>query len=561
MSAQSMRTYFVRDFGISPGNILDLFDVEADPLTIVSSISDFLAERCGRGHLKPELRAVVLYYVGHGGFAGVPETFVLFLRESRSDRRFSTTLNSQLLAEALGGPAEALHRILVLDCCFSGAMYTIPLQSDPQQIVERRVTNLLTENPLGGAAVLAAASAQDVTFFPTELRRTLFTEALVRVLSAGAADAGDFLALDEVCQLTISEVREISYGIAELKGLRLPRPELHVLGQRSINVGKLPFFPNAASPRFAELQSRKDLQKWASEVAAELPSLRAREATLQQTVRTTTLTWLTAVREQRINIVRRLVELPSLRSRGALLKRTVSAAAANWFAVAREQQVTLLRGLIEQSNGWAKGVRAVQGHALDLASRIECEESHHRELDHQLLKRWLSIQAQKARDQLAASEIKMGEIDPEWTFFPGVFGQTLLLLLVIVSPVVMLARREFSFGWLSSANQMWLTEQARRDSLKRGKRAVAKAEFKVEAFRTLELEPMMRRFGEQRENRSRVSFGRILEDKVSRFVLIAYFRWRIFVWLRRIAWIIVIFIGLILFGLILQITGQIPPPH
>ncbi|MFG2841259.1 diguanylate cyclase domain-containing protein [Streptomyces zaomyceticus] len=163
---------------------------------------------------------LLIYYAGHGL---LDRTGRLHLAMPDSDKRsVHSTAFPYDWARMRLETAKASRRIVILDCCFGAR--AMGVQSSAASIVE------LAEAE--GTYVLAAAGESAFALAPPGEPFTAFTEALVRVLTDGIADAPDFLDLDTAFKGMQSILR------------RQERPDPQSLGRNQ--VGRMPFVKNAA---------------------------------------------------------------------------------------------------------------------------------------------------------------------------------------------------------------------------------------------------------------------------------------------------------------------------
>jgi hypothetical protein len=68
-------------------------------------------------------RDVLVYFVGHGGFAGPSADFYLLLRRTNASSLRASGMAIDALAEVLREEARQMRRYLFLDCCFAAAAF------------------------------------------------------------------------------------------------------------------------------------------------------------------------------------------------------------------------------------------------------------------------------------------------------------------------------------------------------------------------------------------------------------------------------------------------------
>jgi serine/threonine protein kinase len=237
-SAQDLLEYLIapEGLGLSRENINWLFDDSRSPSDQLQDIRDFLENRCR--YLKnegTEPQDLLLYYVGHGLFWGSDQTYSFAIRSTDEASEGLTGIRASDLASILKAHARFLRKFIILDCCFSAAAYK-EFQSGP--LLVGRV-KLLEELPQRGTTLLCSASAHDASLSPASLSRTMFSNALLKVLSRGHPSLGSRLSLCELGDLIKVQIREDHPDTGV-------RPEIHSPDQREGDIAYLPVFPNPA---------------------------------------------------------------------------------------------------------------------------------------------------------------------------------------------------------------------------------------------------------------------------------------------------------------------------
>lgn len=226
--------YLVEDFELPRSNLLDLFD-SPDPASVMAEqIYQFLCARVT--HLpaaSADLPTLIVYYVGHGDFAG--SDYLLAVKRTSLDLRGTTSLRMRDLAEAVRNGAPNIRRYLILDCCFAAAAYA-EFQSGPVSAAAQRVKR---EFPSTGTALLCASGARDFALAPENDRLTMFTGALLDVLQSGSEMAPSLLSLRDVGTLVEAVIRKRHDNKAV-------RPQLHTPEQIEGDISLIPLFPNRA---------------------------------------------------------------------------------------------------------------------------------------------------------------------------------------------------------------------------------------------------------------------------------------------------------------------------
>jgi len=232
LSANAFRDYLHAGSGLAltPGQILNLFDADGDPSAQLLQIADFLKAAARTA------RDLILYYVGHGSF--YEDQYHLGIRYTRKSQEFITSLESRKLAHVIKDGLGRMRVYVILDSCYSASAVS-DWQGPEINAIVRRMSQPL---PRCGTAFLAAASKDDVTRAPRSESHTLFTGALLKVLTDGIITAQPKLSMYDLYE----EMRIILYHReTDDEG----RPELHVPNQREGDVSRLPIFPNTAYRR------------------------------------------------------------------------------------------------------------------------------------------------------------------------------------------------------------------------------------------------------------------------------------------------------------------------
>ena len=246
-SAQRLKTYLLdpRQFGVSPINILDLFDVNQSADDIDRSIGDFLDRRLVEMRASGSAaRDLLVYYVGHGGFVGSQAEYFLAIRRTRSDNLRASSIGIASLADTLKEKARRLRRIVILDCCFAAAAFH-SFQSAPGQVALQQTVDAFKEKsegtgyPQRGTTLFCSSGPKVPSRISQNGHHTIFTDALLNVLTAGNPHqpSKPYLSLRDLTLLTTELLADASDA---------PRPYLHSPDQSEGDIADIPFFPNVA---------------------------------------------------------------------------------------------------------------------------------------------------------------------------------------------------------------------------------------------------------------------------------------------------------------------------
>lgn len=266
-SADAIKQYFHDPelFALPREGLLDLFDSPEAPSKIDEEIGSFLDD-CNK-KLKEQgsaVRDVIVYYVGHGGFAGHNSDYFLAVQSTRSDNPLASGLLVQALAKTLKEKMREQRKYLVLDACFSASAYETFL-SAPMQTAEKKLKEAFRK----GTALLCSSGPRDPSRLPPGGRYTMFTGALLDVLHEGTGGGMKSLSLLQVGELAKNLIFDKYQDQAV-------RPQVLTPDQEQGDIAMIPLFPNPAV-RKAELPVRLDRLELEFEKIAkeELPSLRA----------------------------------------------------------------------------------------------------------------------------------------------------------------------------------------------------------------------------------------------------------------------------------------------
>lgn len=159
------------------GILLDPFTVGLSPSAITTIVdephSTSLLEKI-QSVAKEAYDTLIVYYVGHGLYGD--ENVSLYLAASQTTdegKAFNGVEYEKLKKIVINSPAK--RKILILDCCYSGSVLEGGMSgSEAGQIVD-----------VSGTCVLTASSANKRAMAPPDMEHTLFTGALIDVLSEG----------------------------------------------------------------------------------------------------------------------------------------------------------------------------------------------------------------------------------------------------------------------------------------------------------------------------------------------------------------------------------------
>ncbi|XGP76236.1 caspase family protein [Actinokineospora auranticolor] len=148
--------------------------------------------------------ALLVYYVGHGLLGSTGDLYLASRAGDGGALRLPATALPYTEVCRYLSESRARHRLVVLDCCFSGR--AIPSLADP-------AVAAVAAHP-GGTFVMASAARDEVALAPPGARHTAFSGALIALLDQGEPGGPAELTLEDAYQ-HLDRV---------LAARRLPRP-------------------------------------------------------------------------------------------------------------------------------------------------------------------------------------------------------------------------------------------------------------------------------------------------------------------------------------------------
>jgi len=167
-----------------------LMDADADTMR---RAVEHLYHQAQRGDL------TLLYYSGHG-YKDRDARLYLAARNTQSDSILSTGVQESFIHDAMR-LSNSRHRIVILDCCFSGAFVKGRKGSDKP---------ILFEELKGEATAILASSGAIQHSFEEDGRNSLFTQYLIDGISSGLADTNEDgrVSIDELFVYAERRVRD-----------------------------------------------------------------------------------------------------------------------------------------------------------------------------------------------------------------------------------------------------------------------------------------------------------------------------------------------------------------
>ena len=253
-AARGFRDYVLdpQGFGLPAANLLDQFDVQASASEQLEVLGSFLEQRTQvLKAANQAVRDVLVYFVGHGGFAGPSADFYLLLRRTNARSLRASGMAIDALAEVLREKARQSRRYLLLDCCFAAAAFR-SFQGGPDQTAITKTLDAFyvrSRSPgfsRKGTALLCSSDQKSPSLLLPDESCTMFSYALLHVLRNGDPHRPQRLSLRDLKEL--AEDR-----LAALPEKNAPRPGLHSPDQSEGDVADVPLFPN---PRAKEERHR-----------------------------------------------------------------------------------------------------------------------------------------------------------------------------------------------------------------------------------------------------------------------------------------------------------------
>lgn len=167
--------------------------INQDANSIKTSIEDFYNET-ERGDL------VIVYYSGHG-YIDKHGNYYLIAKDTSKNHLLTTGISEDFITSAMH-VCRSFHRVLILDCCFSGV-----LARDKKGEAE----SILLAKLQGEAIAILTSSSSTQKSYEEKETHSLFTKYLISGIASGQADKdGDgYIGIDELFQFAERKVREV----------------------------------------------------------------------------------------------------------------------------------------------------------------------------------------------------------------------------------------------------------------------------------------------------------------------------------------------------------------
>lgn len=247
-SKQGFRAYLQdadKGLAVLEEAILDLFDSHDNVTQQLLSIGRFL-DRINRESDRQQPRNLIVYYVGHGYFAGERQEYYVALASLTAGYETATGLKLMDLAGVIKDKGRFFRRFVFLDCCFAAEALAGFMGAADDAVAAKAdaafaedATTRSVEVPYRGTALFCASDRHHVALSPQALGRTMFSDALLDALACGDKTIPNDLTLADLCALTWEKLRE--------KHAEPVRPVLHAPDQTQGDITRVvSLFPNVA---------------------------------------------------------------------------------------------------------------------------------------------------------------------------------------------------------------------------------------------------------------------------------------------------------------------------
>jgi hypothetical protein len=233
---------YLRDpdgFSLPEKNLLNLFDSDDDPDSLLEQIEIFLDDRVKQ--LAPDggPQDLLLYYLGHGGFT-TDNKYRLAVGRTRAGSEDTSSIRMGDLARTIKNKAGQIRKYLILDCCFAAEAFKYfqsTRQSSPGEAAQVELRDALA--PATGTTMLCSSSAIETSKAPEEEKYTMFSGALLQTLRDGIPRSKRRITMAQLGEAVASFIRQ-QYKEGAV------RPQVLSPDQRDDELKDIPLFPNPA---------------------------------------------------------------------------------------------------------------------------------------------------------------------------------------------------------------------------------------------------------------------------------------------------------------------------
>jgi Uncharacterized protein containing caspase domain len=256
-AAQGFRDYVLdtQGFGLPKANLFDQFDAVSSASDQLEILGSFLEQRAqALKTANQEVRDVLVYFVGHGGFAGKSADFYLMSRRTNANSLRASGIAIDALAEVVLENARQTRRYVFLDCCFAAAAFR-SFQGGPDQTAITKTLDAFRVQvrgsgfPRKGTVLLCSSDHKTPSLLLPDESCTMFSHALLDVLKNGDPHLSPQLSLHEIKEL-------VQDRLSMLPARNAPRPSLHSPDQSEGDVADVPLFPNTKRNKVLSLSSK-----------------------------------------------------------------------------------------------------------------------------------------------------------------------------------------------------------------------------------------------------------------------------------------------------------------
>ncbi|MFD0314981.1 caspase, EACC1-associated type [Streptomyces flavalbus] len=255
-----------RDVGLFAGEHCVAVPANSTPQVLLDAVQD------AADHAEDLL---LVYYAGHGHFGRDGRGLLLGTEASRPDRPHHSVAYDEIRAIVAG--SRARHRVVVVDCCFSGAALHMDGRPDETPAAKAPVFDI------EGACVLTSAAETERSLCLPD--GSVFTRELVRLLRDGlTGELSDGRRGEQLTVLTVADVYEVlreRLAGRTVEGFAVPLPRMSTrdgghripLAANRAYTPPTPGTPTAAEPTTAPLSTAYATTPYFTGRAAELTAL------------------------------------------------------------------------------------------------------------------------------------------------------------------------------------------------------------------------------------------------------------------------------------------------
>lgn len=249
-AAQGFKNYLLdpHSLGLPSANLFDQFDAATGASDQLEKLGLFLEKRSQELKAGNQtIRDVLIYFVGHGGFADQSVDFYLMTRRTDASSLKATGIAIEALAEVVLKKARWTRRYIFLDCCFAAAAYR-SFQGGPDQtamIKAQKAFHMQAKGigtPSKGTVLLCSSNQDTPSKILPDESCTIFSRALLDVLWRGDPNRSPMLSCRDIKDLAEMQ-------LSASPELEAPRLALHSPDQSEGDVADIPIFKNLSSPQ------------------------------------------------------------------------------------------------------------------------------------------------------------------------------------------------------------------------------------------------------------------------------------------------------------------------